>query len=92
MAHLFSSELSDSRDCGFRAVEHIFWDDGTKWYRNTDTDDFGNPLDSVISITPPENHVANNFDCDDSCGWHLPSSSMRYIVVSGAIESAGKNS
>ncbi|HMW96068.1 MAG TPA: Ig-like domain-containing protein [Flavobacteriales bacterium] len=37
----------------------------TTWYSDSDGDNFGDPSDSLMTCTPPQNYVLNNTDCDD---------------------------
>jgi spore coat protein A len=38
----------------------------TTFYRDEDSDTYGNPLETLEACTPPAGYVADNTDCDDS--------------------------
>lgn len=37
------------------------------WYRDADSDSYGNPASAVTSCDAPAGYVANDDDCDDNC-------------------------
>lgn len=58
-----SAEGGTATDCptwSFRTCE------GTSWYQDSDQDNYGNPLVSVLSCEQPIGYVANPDDCDDN--------------------------
>ena len=49
-------------DCDGHVDEGLF----QTWYRDADTDSFGNPSVSTIACAQPTGYVSNNDDCDDT--------------------------
>ncbi len=42
------------------------------WYRDADTDGYGNPDDSTLACSQPAGYVADNQDCNDGCASCYP--------------------
>ncbi|MFK7931145.1 MAG: MopE-related protein [Myxococcota bacterium] len=48
------------------AIDEATAVDSTRWYRDADTDLFGNPDVSELGCEAPDGYVADNTDCDDA--------------------------
>jgi hypothetical protein len=67
-----AAEICDDVDNDCDGFIDVNAEDAPTWYRDEDSDDYGNPLNTQEACLEPTGYADNNEDCDDSTATAFP--------------------